>query len=341
MAIIVQRPGPLATVQDSGRIGYQNIGVSVSGAVDTIALRIGNLLVGNAETEAGVEFTLTGAIIQFDEDALIAITGGPFQPLIQGHPVQMWKPIAVKKGTELRFPEGTGARAYLCIAGGIDVPSVLSSKSTYLRARLGGMEGRPLKKGDRLLTGPIHPYIRAYILNRFKNSDSPFFIECSWGISHASRPSYKDEPAIRLLPSYEFSLFTPASQSALFNGSYRVTPQSDRMGYRLEGEPLLLKAPISRLSEPIQAGTIQVPPDGMPIILLADRGTIGGYPCIGHVITVDLPLIAQTKPGDSLRFIETSLEDAQTADIQQEKEITLLKTAIHQRLRHLTAPMLS
>ncbi|HET6872401.1 MAG TPA: biotin-dependent carboxyltransferase family protein [Sporolactobacillaceae bacterium] len=338
MSIKVLQPGPLTTVQDLGRTGFQKFGVIVSGAVDTFALKVANLLVGNEETEAGLEMTLNGARLLFEEEAVIAICGGAFQPLIQGIPVGMWKPILIKKGSELSFaqamPSKAGARVYLAVSGGFSLPSKMGSKSTYLRAKMGGFEGRPLKKGDLL---PFAPKEAGLSFNPDKlgtKRNSHYFSEASWSLSHSLIPKYSSQPQLRVLPGKELTSFTEDSIDAFFNQAYKVTPQSDRMGYRLDGPSLTLKEKRELLSEPTAFGTIQVPSGGQPIVLLSDRQTTGGYPCIGYVITADLPLIAQTKPGDSLTFIETTVEKAQALLIKQEKELLVLKKWLNIKLRH-------
>lgn len=322
MSIKVLHPGPLTTVQDLGRTGFQKFGVIVSGAVDAFALRVANLLTGNDETEAGLEMTLSGAKLLFEEEALIAICGGAFQPLIQGMPVGMWKPIFVEKGAELSFAlpqSGTaGARVYLAVAGGFDLPETMGSKSTYLRAEIGGFQGRALKKGDQL------PLAKKRALPPFQKKNR-YFSEASWSVSPSLIPKYTVHPSVRVIPGKAFSSFTEASIGAFFNQSYKVTPQSDRMGYRLEGTPLVLKEKRDMLSEPTTFGTIQVPSNGQPVVLLADRQTTGGYPCIGYVISADLPLVAQTKPGDKLTFCPTTVEESQSIYIKLEKELHLLK----------------
>jgi antagonist of KipI len=330
MSIKVLQPGPLTTIQDLGRTGFQKFGVIVSGAVDPFALRVANLLTGNDETEAGLEMTLSGATLLFEEEALIAICGGNFQPLIQGIPVGMWKPILVKKGSELSFAStrtGTadtaGARVYVAVSGGFDLPETMGSKSTYLRAKMGGFQGRSLKKGDRL------PLSKKSEISTFEKRETKknnrYFSEVSWFVSPSILPKYSSHPTVRVIPGKEFSSFNEVSIRDFFNHPYKVTPHSDRMGYRLEGPPLVLKEKQEMLSEPTTFGTIQVPSNGQPIVLLADRQTTGGYPCIGYVISADLPLVAQTKPGDTLTFCETTVEAAQTIYIKQEKDLQLLK----------------
>lgn len=334
MSIKVIQPGPLTTVQDLGRLGFQKIGVSVSGACDTFALRVSNLLVGNPENEAALEMTLYGTTLDFNENHLISICGGDFQPEINGTRAGLWRPIFVKKGAVLHIPPSySGARLYLAVSGGIDVPSILGSKSTYLRAGFGGFQGRPLKKDDILPIGPP-PLNSESIIDLLKKAHKKrSFFQTSWSVSQNLLPNYQTTPIIRVIPSHETDLFRAPSINAFYSSHYEVTPQSDRMGYRLKGEKLELMTVQKRLSEPLTAGTVQVPPNGQPILLLADRQSIGGYPSIGHVATVDLPLVAQTKPGDHLNFVKTTLEDAQEAFIKREKSIQILKRQIHERFQ--------
>lgn len=340
MSIKVLQPGPLTTVQDLGRTGLQKYGVIVSGAVDSFALRTANLLTGNDENAAGLEMTLSGATLLFEEDALIAICGGDFQPLIQGIPVGMWRPILVKKGAELSFTSAkmsydkpTGARVYLAVSGGFDIPETMGSKSTYLRAEIGGYHGRPLKKGDRL---PLANKVGSFFFaKRETKRDNRYFSEASWCVGPSLLPMYSSSPNVRIIPGKEFQYFTDTSKENFFTQSFKVTPLSDRMGYRLEGTPLLLNEKREMLSEPTTFGTIQVPSNGQPIILLADRQTTGGYPCIGYVISADLPLVAQTKPGDTLTFSVTSVEEAQKVLIKQEKDLMFLKKWLTIKLNNL------
>lgn len=324
--ITIEKAGLLTTVQDLGRYGYQKFGVVVSGAMDTYSHRVANLLVGNEENAATLEITLLGPSIVFDEDALISICGGDLTPTINGLPVRMGRSIFVKKDSILSF--GTckaGCRAYLAVAGGFSVPTILNSKSTYLRAKIGGYKGRALKTGD-VLEVDTPCVLSKKIIHSLRNRlSSGTFLEENWFF-----PSMKYGKIfqIRLLKGRQFDLFTSDSQEKVFKESYQIQAESDRMGYRLNGPYLSLKFSKELISEAVNFGTIQVPSDGNPIILMADRQTTGGYPKIGQVAMVDLPLIAQAKPGDHLRFSEVSLLKAQQLFLERKRVIELLKIGI-------------
>jgi antagonist of KipI len=329
MTVRVIRPGLLTSVQDAGRYGFQKHGVIVSGAMDPFAQRIANLLVGNEGTVATLEMTLKGPTLEFQEDALISLCGGNLSPTVGGVSVPLWKPIYMKKGSVLDFGHcRSGTRAYLAIAGGWSVPTVMDSRSTYLRAGIGGYLGRGLQAGDELADGePTR--LGVLIANRLSNqSDVTAFAAADWGVTHELIPSYSGEPTIRAMRGNQFDWFTAESRHSFFTEPYRVTPQSDRMGYRLDGPLLELTEQTELISEAVAFGTVQVPSEGKPIVLLADRQTTGGYPKIAQIATVDLPLMAQTKPGDFIRFTEISREEAEWLLLVRESEIRQLKTGI-------------
>jgi antagonist of KipI len=319
MMLKILKSGLQTTVQDLGRCGFQKYGVIASGAMDPYAHRIANLLVGNQDSDATLEITLVGPSIEFEEDVFIALCGGDLTPKIDGHAVGMWRPLAAKKGSTLSFgAPKTGCRVYLAVAGGISVPVVMNSRSTYLRAEIGGFEGRSLKAGDRLEAGSAP----AYHSSAFEKAIGE---ETEWQVPS---PRYSAEPSVRLLRGRQFELFDEASQKRLFSDFFSVSASSDRMGYRLEGPHLSLKDPGELISEAVAFGSIQVPSDGNAIVLLADRQTTGGYPKIGQVASVDLPLVSQLKPGDRLRFEEISLQDAQQLLVDEAQKIQQLKISI-------------
>ena len=310
------KSGLQTTVQDLGRYGFQKYGVIASGAMDPFAHRIANLLVGNEEGEATIEITLVGPVIQFQAEVFIALCGGDLSPKINGQDVGMWRTIAVQKGDSLTFgAPRTGCRTYLAISGGLAVPKVMHSKSTYLRAGIGGFHGRALKAGDEIELNPL-PNERIAALRK----------ETDW---MAPPLRYSDSPVIRIMKGRQFELFNDDSKKRVFTDAFSVSSHSDRMGYRLEGSLLSLEEPSELISEAVALGSIQVPSDGNPIVLLADRQTTGGYPKIGQVASVDLPLVSQLKPGNQLRFQEVSLQEAQALYIEQEQRIRELKVGIH------------
>jgi len=313
------KSGLQTTVQDLGRFGFQKYGVIASGAMDPFAHRAANLLVGNEENAATLEAAMVGPAIQFEADAFIALCGGDLSPEIDGTSIKMWRTVAVKKGSVLKFgAPRSGCRVYLAIAGGIDVPDVMNSKSTYLRAGIGGFHGRALKAGDIVRTRPVSPGHADSLRHATDN-------ELEWKMA---APRYFNEPVVRIMKGRQFELFSRESQERIFSEAFSVSSHSDRMGYRLEGTALALEEPKELISEAVSFGSIQVPADGNPIVLLADRQTTGGYPKIGQVASVDLPLISQLKPGDRIRFKEISLEEAQKRFIEQEQQIRQIKIGI-------------
>lgn len=327
--IIVKKAGLLTSIQDLGRRGFQKYGVIVSGAMDRLAHRVANLLVGNEEDLPTIEITLLGPTIEFKQDCLIAICGGDLSATINGTPIGLWRPILVKANSELKFGAcKTGCRVYLAVAGGFTVPTVMNSKSTYLRAGIGGYEGRPLRTGDQLSVGKT-----GELSNRIMNQLSRFFtediVEEKWQVNPMRFFEMKRGQAVRVIKGRHFHLFSKESQDTFFQNDYTISNQSDRMGYRLKGKELILSEKEEMISEAVNFGTIQVPADGNPIILLADRQTTGGYPKIGQVASVDLSILAQAKPGDRIRFTEISFEKAQFLYLKRERKIHELKLGIY------------
>jgi antagonist of KipI len=327
--IKVIKPGLLTTIQDLGRYGYQKYGVIVSGSMDPLAHKISNLLVGNAVDEAVLEITLMGPALEFEGTSLISICGGDLSPTINGKPVPLRRSLLIKAGSVLKFGASkNGCRSYLAIAGGFNVKTVMNSKATYVRAGIGGLNGRSLQAGDNLESGTINKEsanIIDYLLPYVENSD---FTEIDWSISSEFISSYHQKKSIRVIPGTEYDLFSEESREHFFNKPFKVSSQSDRMGYRLEGPSLHLDEEFDMISEAVVFGTIQVPPNGKPIILLADRQTTGGYPRMGYIASVDLPLIAQTKPGEELTFTMISHEQAQELYIDRERQLNHLKQGI-------------
>lgn len=332
--IKVLKPGLLSSIQDLGRTGYQKFGVIASGAMDPFSHRMANLLSGNEENDPALEITMMGPTLTFEEDTLISICGGDLSPLINGQPIRTWRSIFVKKGSELKFGGcQKGCRAYLAVSGGFSVPEVMNSRSTYLRAGIGGFKGRALKAGDVLETGK--PSLQSLKMEDYlsKQLHDKTFVENDWGIASKLIPETIGNPEIRITRGRQFDLFTHESRIQLFNHAFEVTAQSDRMGYRLKGTSLALSEHAEQISEAVNFGSIQVPPDGNPIVLLADRQTTGGYPKIGQVAAVDLPLLAQAKPGDALRFKEISNGQAQQLLIKRELKLKELKQGISLKTR--------
>ncbi|HEX8361637.1 MAG TPA: biotin-dependent carboxyltransferase family protein [Longimicrobium sp.] len=327
----VLRPGLLTTVQDLGRTGFRDQGVPLSGAADPVALRVANLLVGNPEGAAGLEMTLAGPRLRFGRDTVVALGGAPMAAEVDGVAIPYWRPVRIRAGETLDVGGArTGCRAYLACAGGIDVPEVLGSRSTYLPSAFGGMMGRPLRAGDFLPVGDAGAQAAAVwrAIERRGRRDGA----APWWAGPRALPAYGPDPVLLLVPGSHTAALAPSARALLFSERFRVSKHSDRMGCRLEGPALTLSTPRELTSEGVAPGTVQLPPGGSPIVLLADGGTTGGYPRIGHVATVDLPRLAQLRPGDTLRFRETMLDDAHRRLVAREHAIHQLAHAIRLRV---------
>jgi len=299
--------------------------------MDRVAIRVANILVGNEEDDAALEATLIGPTIVFERQTLVALTGGDLEATIDGRAAPMWRAIHVPSGATLRFgrPQ-SGCRTYVAVAGGIDVPPVFGSRSTYLRAQFGGYQGRSLRAGDEAAIGVPSALARCIADTLPLADNAPTFAR--WSIGHTLRSRYSPEPVVRLIGGTHTDLLSATSRTRLFSATFRVSSSSDRMGYRLDGGTLPLREPVELLSEGVTFGTVQLPPDGRPIVLMADRQTAGGYPRIGEVASVDLPLVAQLKPGEGLRFRPVSVDEAQRLYLLQEQDIAQARNAI--ALRH-------
>ena len=327
----VLHPGQLATVQDGGRVGHQAEGIPVAGAMDELSLRVANLLVGNEEGAAALECTLVGPTLRFDEHTLIAFGGADLGVTANGVRLPLWRPISLPAGMTLNAGTAVrGCRGYLAIAGGIDTPPALGSRSTYSRASLGGVDGRALRRGDQLtLGGPAELSRRiGAAITRDRGQDRVLI--APWGASASLVPFHTASATVRVIEGEHTRLLTPDSAERMWSTEFRVGAQSDRMGYRLESgaTPLSLAAPCEILSEAVAFGTVQLPPGGNPIVLMADRQTTGGYPRIGEVASVDLPLVAQLRAGDRLRFKPISLDEAQRLYLAREDNIRQARAAI-------------
>ena len=305
--ILVVNAGMLTTVQDRGRVGQRAAGVPLSGAMDPLAARLANLLVGNDEGAAVLEMTLLGPEIEFSADTLIAVGGATFAAF------ESWRPLTVRAGQRIKFGAATsGCRGYLAVAGGITVDCVLGSRSTYARAGLGGWQGRALRAGDIL---PVAATART--------------VAEHWWIDPRVLPSYGPAPTMRVVLGAHAAEFG----REWLEGEFKVTSQSDRMGLRLGGTALVRSGGGELISSPVAPGTVQVPPDGQPIVLMADAQTIGGYSQLAHVIGVDLPLLAQLRPGDRVRFQAVPLEDAHQLWLAREHVLAMLREGLAQKFR--------
>lgn len=290
---LVMEPGPFTTIQDRGRWGYQQMGLPVCGALDPLAYRVANLLAGNAADAAVIEFTILGPQLAVMQEADIAVTGAEMEMKLNHKPFQGWQSIRVQPGDLLSFHTlKSGCRGYIAVTGGIDVPIVMGSRSTYVGGKIGGFRGRPLRKGDILKSGTGH------LLPTARRMPA----------SHI--PSYPGEVVLRAVPGPQDDFFDEG-MTTLFRSEYMVTAKADRMGYRLQGNAVALAegAPQSIISEPTMPGGIQVPADHQPIVLLVEQ-TVGGYTKIATVISSDITRIAQATPGDTFRFEPVDVDTA-------------------------------
>ena len=329
MGLEIIKPGMLTTLQDKGRYGHQREGIITSGAMDTFACRVANLLAGNAEEEAVLEITLTGPTIRFSEDQLIALTGADLSPELNGERVPMWRPLFVKKGCVLSFGAHlSGCRAYLSVSGGFDLPRLMGSFATYLQAGIGGYQGRALKAGDAIPCRSATSAGIALFAQAATTTEGHSFLAANWTPDPQFYPAYSPNPTIRAIKGPEYERFSEVSQAQIWSERFQVSAQSDRMGYRLQGVSLYLSEAAELISTAVTFGTVQVPPQGTPIVLMADHQTTGGYPRILQVVSVDLPILAQVVPGQTIGFEEVSLEEAQQLYIRQQQNLTQLARAI-------------
>lgn len=294
MSVKVIMPGVLTTVQDAGRYGYQKSGIRTSGVMDTESYEKANYLVGNEAGEAVLEATLYGGVMEFTEDAVIAITGADMEPKINNAPVPMNRPLEVKAGSSLSLGMvKEGCRTYIAFAGGVDVPAVMGSRSTDIKCRIGGYQGRALAVGDEVKIGAGKRY--GEVKDR-----------------KAEAVSYPSKISVRVIEGPQEEYFTEKGKKTFYSETYTISDQSDRMGYRLEGAAIESVNGTDIVSDGIAMGAIQVPASGKPIVLLADRQTTGGYAKIGTICSFDLPKLVQGKPGDQVRFVKISVEEAQS-----------------------------
>lgn len=295
MSMTFLQAGPLTTVQDNGRFGYLEYGIGRSGVMDTLAYNQANELVGNPQGEAVLEMTLMGAEILFDEETLIAYTGADMQAMLDdGTPIARGRAYRLVKGQKIRFGMAkSGVRAYLAVAGTIDVPVVMGSRSTNLKCGLGGFHGRKLQNGDVL---PV-------IIRRNSETKIRKLLR-----RQIKQPDYEKKKRIRVVPGPQEDMFREEGIRTFFASAYSVSAESDRMGIRLLGEAVLAKAKTDIISDGIVFGSIQITSAGLPIIMMADHQTTGGYAKIATVIKEDLPVLAQARPGDLIRFEKVAIE---------------------------------
>jgi antagonist of KipI len=294
--IHVQAPGLFTTVQDLGREGFGPTGVSPSGAADPVSLRIGNRLVGNPGGAAALEMTLLGGSFLFPQGAIVALTGSDFGAKVDGVPVECWTSIEITPGQTLSLgPTRSGARCYLCARGGIAVKPFLGSASTHILSGLGGLDGRSLRKGDVLNIGSLEMPFRSVAL------------------SARALERLSPRKILRVTPGPQSDWFPESSLHLFYNGTYRVSEESNRMGLRLEGDPIPTRTGAGEMTtEGVSLGAIQIPEGGQPIVLFVEQQTTGGYPKIANVISADLPSVGQLRPRDEVRFEKVSWQMARS-----------------------------
>jgi antagonist of KipI len=311
MNLLVARAGFLTSVQDLGRTGFREFGVSLSGALDSFALRVANLLVENDEAAAGLEITFGGLQLHFQDERIVAWCGGEFDVRVGPRALPAGHACLVSAGEQLKFVGSkVGCRCWLAISGGIDVPIVLGSRSTDLRANFGGFDGRALRDEDVL---PL--------VQKPPSAPAATTTVSSWTAPYDWVSPAKREPILRFVPGFDWNRFSAPTLESFTSESFTVLPDSDRMGVRFDGPELTRADEGDLVSEAVASGTVQVPPSGKPILLLGDCQTMGGYPKIAHVITVDLRLAAQLRAEDQVRFCEVSLADAHRLLFEREREL--------------------
>ena len=314
MGIRVLKSGMMTTVQDLGRTGYQSQGFSVAGVMDVRSFKIANLLLDNPENEAVIEFTLIGPTLEFTSATIIAITGGDFQPTINGDPAPMYTAIYVNKGDILKFGSArTGSRGYIAFSSYLDIPVVMGSRCTNMKSSIGGFKGRKLQADDMIWFRIKRRYLPFFLSRKLQGDDFD-----------------QDSVTLRVVMGPQDDVFSKQGIETFLNSEYTVTSEFDRMGCRLEGPFIAPKETSDILSDGIAFGSIQVPSHGKPIILLSDRQTTGGYAKIATVISVDIPKLVQRKTDHKIRFEAVTVEEAQRLYIEELKELDAMRAIIHQ-----------
>ncbi|MEO6546959.1 MAG: biotin-dependent carboxyltransferase family protein [Ferruginibacter sp.] len=299
MGIKIIKPGMFTTIQDQGRNGYRSYGIGPSGAMDFFAASIANILAGNKENCPVLEMHFPAPELLFEQDSIVSITGADFNAYIDDVNADVWKPIFVKKGQQLCFKKySNGARAYLSIHGGMKADKWLNSYSTHTSLQVGGFSGRPLKKED--------------IIQLNSNLSVPNVAGFT-GVAALALPVYEQKNNIRCIAGPEWSWMDDISKTKFLEEIFSITPQSNRMGYRLQGADLLMEDAHELVSSPVDAGTLQLLPNGQLIVLMADHQTTGGYPRVAGVIGADLPKLAQQPIHGKLQFELVSVETAEEA----------------------------
>ncbi len=325
MSVIVLKPGLLSTLQDAGRPGHAALGVGRSGAMDGPAWQLANALVGNFRGEAAIECTLLGPSLKFTKATVVALTGATMEASVDGQPIPMWTRCQLPAGSVLELGGmSVGCRSYLAVGGGFDVPKVLGSRSTDLHARLGHADGRALRAGDELPIGASTSVASA--------RDNDKLTSLPWGIDPHPWFDFALQP-LALLPGKHSNLLDETSQQTLHAGKFILSKDSNRTAGRLDGHTLSLRQPLELISEATLPGTLQLPPSGQPIALLAEAPVTGGYPRIGQIAAADLPRLAQRRPGDAVCFRQSTLDEAVRRLHEREQRLAKLISTIERRLK--------
>ncbi len=326
MSVTVIKPGLSSSLQDAGRPGHAALGVGRAGAMDGPAWQLANTLVGNQHGEAAIECTLIGPTLRFEHASVIALTGATIDAHVDGQPVPMWTRSTLPAGSVLQLGGmAMGCRSYLAIRGGFDVPSLLGSRSSDLHAQIGYANGRTLRAGDVLPVGVCVPAVRS--------SDDQDAVAWRWGIDPHPWFDFARQP-LALLPGSHAAMLDDDSQQVLYDGLFRLSKDSNRTAGRLDGHTLHLRQPLELISEATLPGTLQLPPSGQPIALLAEALVTGGYPRIGQIAAVDLPHLAQRRPGDTVCFRPATFDEAATRLLERHERLQRLIRDVTQRLEH-------
>ncbi len=319
MSIRIEKSGVLSTIQDAGRTGFRRFGINPNGAMDKTAVRLINILLDNDENAAVLETHFPAPVLKFEKPAIVALGGADFGATLDDEPIENWRPVLVGKNQTIKFTEKIfGNRAYLAVKGNFKISEWLGSRSTNLVAVVGGFQGRSLAKGDCL-------FFDSNLKSQISNLKFPY------KISKNLIPRYSSHPTARVVAGAEFERLTALSEGDFLKRNFTISNDSNRMGFRLTGEPLRLLAKTELVSSAVNFGTIQLLPAGQMIILMADHQTSGGYPRIAHVVSTDLPPLAQLGAGDRINFQTISIEEAEQLMLDFEKDLNLLRIGVNSK----------
>jgi antagonist of KipI len=328
MSFTVIKPGLLDTVQDMGRFGYAGMGVNSGGVMDSFAAQVANMLVGNDVTEPVIEIHFPGPQLLFEQNTLISICGADFTAMVNDEELTLWQPQIIRRNNILHFSrKKSGARCYIAVHGGLVADTWLGSCSTHLKAGVGGYKGRKLEKGDELNFNESTIYFPSLMKERKD------IVSLHWIAD--PKKVYTKPHEITFIRGNEWNGLTTNSQHDFLQNNFIIHPFSDRMGYQLKGIELRLQQPIQLVSSGVSFGTVQLLPNGQLVILMADHQTTGGYPRIAHVITTDLPKLAQLSPSDGIHFKETTIEAAEKELCSFRRDMAILQRACNDHLNEL------